>query len=804
MKRLDRKLTVAFLSAGTLAYEILLVRIFAIEHFHHFAYMAISVAMLGFGTSGTLLALAGRPANTTLERWFWWSTQATVISLVASPALVHLVALDATQLVWDSSQWFRLAAIYLLLALPFGVGALAILLGLTVEREHPGRLYGANFIGSGLGAALAVGILAYIFPQRALAVPALLAAIGALAATPRSATRQLASMSAWILAALAVFVFITPLWRIEVSPYKGLPQVAAFPDARRVRERTSPVGWLVATRADAFHFAPGLSLGFQGEFPEQTAVFVDGELVGATVDQAADSNTARLLDWLPSALPYALGAPGSVLVVAAGGGTEVHNALAHGARVVTAVELHPDLVELAGSAFARLPERSEVHWVVGDARSFVARTTEKFDLIMLPPAGGFGTSVAGVHSLNEDFLHTLDAYSNYLEHLTPQGILAITRWLTLPPRESVRVILTMAKALRGSAAGVVGSKLVVARSWGTATVLAKPSGFDEAEVTLLRSWAETRLFDLDWYPAMAAPISTFHLLEGAPLHRAAVAAAHGADSLANFVSGYPFDVSPVKDSRPYPHHFLRISSLPRLIMSDRGGWLPYAEWGPLALIATLLQSAVFAGLFMLLPAVTTGAKRLGTKWWPTVGYFTAIGVAYLAAEIAAIQQIGLLLGHPIYGVAVVLASFLVCSGIGSIWSDRLNPSSVQLAAGLLAAMLVLLGAALLSLVHLLQAASLTIRAAGAAVLLAPLAYLMGLPFPLGLRLFARADSKRIAWAWAANGFASVVAAPLAALIALEAGSRALFFLAAIAYCLAMALSRKGPAERESYASSHFT
>jgi len=792
VKRLDRKLAVAFLSAGTLAYEILLVRIFAIEHFHHFAYMAISVAMLGFGTSGTFLALAGRLESIAVERWFGWSALATVISLVASPTLVHLVPLDATQLVWDSSQWLRLAAIYLLLALPFGVGAMTILLGLTIEREHPGCLYGANFIGSGLGAALAVGMLAYFYPQRALAIPAVVAAMGAVAATRASAPRHVASVAAWILIALSVFVLITPLWHIDVSPYKGLPQVAAFPDARRVRERTSPVGWLVAIEADAFHFAPGLSLGFQGEFPDQTAVFVDGDLVGATMDQVTDSSAARLLDWLPSALPYALGTPSHVLVLAAGGGTEVNSAVAHGAQLVTAVELHPDLVDLAGSAFAGDPEQGTVRWVVADARSFVARTSEKFDLIVLPPAGGLGTSAAGVHSLDEDFLHTVDAYSSYLEHLTPQGILAITRWLTLPPRESVRVILTVTEALRGSATGVVGSQLLVARSWGTATVLARPAGFDEAEVARLQDWAATRLFDLDWYPNMSAPRSTFHLLEGAPLYRAAVAASHGADSLASFVSAYPFDVSPVGDSRPYPHHFLRLSSLPKLLTRDRGGWLPYAEWGPIALVATLLQSAVLAGLFMLLPAVATGAKRLGTNWWPTVGYFTAIGVAYLAAEIAAIQQIGLLLGHPIFGVAVVLASFLVCSGIGSIWSDRLNPSSIQLTAGLLAAMLVIEGAALLAVVHFLQATSLAIRAASAVVLLAPLASLMGLLFPLGLRRFAYADSNRIAWAWAANGFASVVAAPLAALVALEAGSRALFFLGAMAYGVAMVLSRQGP------------
>jgi len=151
----------------------------------------------------------------------------------------------------------------------------------------------------------------------------------------------------------------------------------------------------------------------------------------------------------------------------------------------------------------------------------------------------------------------------------------------------------------------------------------------------------------------------------------------------------------------------------------------------------------------------------------------------------------MLLGHPIYGVAVVLTSFLICSGIGSIWSDRLNPSSILFTAGLLAAIVVVLGATLLSVIHILAATSLAIRAVAAAALLAPLAYLMGLPFPLGLRLFAHTNSSRIAWAWATNGFASVVAAPLAALIALQTGSRALFLFGAAAYGAAMLLSWRG-------------
>jgi hypothetical protein len=182
-----------------------------------------------------------------------------------------------------------------------------------------------------------------------------------------------------------------------------------------------------------------------------------------------------------------------------------------------------------------------------------------------------------------------------------------------------------------------------------------------------------------------------------------------------------------------------------------------------------------------------------------VAYFSAIGFAYLAAEIAAIQQFGLLLGHPVYAVVTVLAAFLICSGAGSVWSDRFarpRPASV---AGILVLFLALYAAILPTLVHFLQPAPLLVRGAVAFVLLGPLAFVMGMPFPLGIRNVARSDSTGTAWAWASNGFASVTAAPLAALIALEFGAVALLVTGGVAYGIAALSARYAvPSEQGGY------
>lgn len=221
-----------------------------------------------------------------------------------------------------------------------------------------------------------------------------------------------------------------------------------------------------------------------------------------------------------------------------------------------------------------------------------------------------------------------------------------------------------------------------------------------------------------------------------------------------------------------------------MLSAGIGGWLPFAEWGYFALVATLVQAVALAGVLMIVPT----AVRTRVVWrpglMPVLVYFGAIGFAYLAAEIAAIQQLSLLLGHPVYAVAGVLAVLLVCSGVGSAWSDRVGAGRGALGAGTLGALLVACGLGLLGLVHGLQGAPWLVRGFAAAAVLAPIAFLMGMPFPMGLRALAGRDQTRIAWAWAVNGFASVVAAPLAALIALETGTRVLFGAAAVAYGVA--------------------
>ena len=322
------------------------------------------------------------------------------------------------------------------------------------------------------------------------------------------------------------------------------------------------------------------------------------------------------------------------------------------------------------------------------------------------------------------------------------------------------------------------------RSWATATVLARPGGFAEGDIERLRRWCAERLFDLDFHPGLAAPPSApFNASDSSTLYLAAAAAARSAEEARRFAYTYPYDVAPVGDARPYPHHFIRPFGVLALLRAPSGLRLPFAEWGPIAVVATLVLGGALGAALLLIP-IAAGSPRPGR-----LGYFAALGFGYLAAELATIQQLGLLLGHPVYAVAAALITFLACSGAGSAFSDRLEVGRAPWPSAAAALLLACAAAGLLPLVHVLQAAPLALRALAGGLLAAPLAFALGMPFALGLRRVAPDGGAPAAWAWAVNGFASVVAAPLSALIALEAGSPALFAAAALAYALAVLLIR---------------
>jgi hypothetical protein len=434
---------------------------------------------------------------------------------------------------------------------------------------------------------------------------------------------------------------------------------------------------------------------------------------------------------------------------------------------------------------------------IAEARGYVARDRGRFDLIEVALLDAFGASSAGLYALAESYLYTVEALDAYLDRLAPGGMLAVTRWINLPPRDVLKLFATAAVTLERRGVAEPGRQLALIRSWKTATLLVKNGAFTPAEIAALEEFCRARSFDTEFYPGIEpARANRYNVLDTSWFHDGAVALL-GPQREA-FVERYKFAIAPATDDRPHFFHFFRWRTLPELVALKEQGGLPLLEWGYPVLIATLLQALVASLLLIVLPLAIGGRgdgdggparpSRAGVAL-----YFTALGFAFMFVEIAFIQKFILFLAHPLYAVAVVLCAFLVFAGLGSRWSPRLVAAGGHWArhpltwlaaaiAGLALAYLVALPAIFGRLMALPDPARIAISIA----LIAPLAFAMGMPFPLGLaRLAGRADAL-IPWAWGVNACASVIAAILATVLAIHLGFSVVIVLAVALYAVAAA------------------
>ena len=793
-------------SAGAIGYELLLMRVLSIVQWHHFAYMIISLALLGYGASGTLIALNRHRLETRFKTAFAVSALLFSVSMVLCFMLSQRVPFNALEIVWNPRQFLHLSLLYLLFLVPFLFAASCIGLAFTYRRLAISRIYFFDLVGAGLGALLIIGALYVLMPQSALILLMVLPLIASFLMTreARARTALFAAQFVW----LALFLTGIPQTQLDlrISEYKGLSQSLEVVDSRVLHESSSPLGLISVVESPTVpvRHAPGLSFSTRHIPPEQLQVFTDADGMSVITRFGGDPQSIAYLGDVTAALPYALLDAPEVLVLGAGGGSDVLLALYHGATAVDAVELNPQVNELVADVYAEFAGHiyadERVRLFTREARGFVAQSPDSYDLIHIGLLDSFGASGAGVQSLNESYIYTVEAMREYLAHTAPGGMIAITRWLKLPPRDSLKLIATARQALVAEGIDEPAAHLAMIRSWNTTTLLVRSTAFSVDDVAAIRSFSRSRSFDTIWLPGMRSDDANRFNQLAEPYFYAGATALLG-DGADDYMERYKFHIEPATDNRPYYFHFFKWASLPEVFALRRVGGAGLIEWGYLVLVATLLQATV-AGLVLILLPLTAARRDWPRGTGARMGsYFLLLGFAFLFIEMAFIQKFILFLSHPLYSVAVILSSFLVFAGVGSAWSDS--------AAGLLKArghepVLVAVGCiAVLALVYMKVLPIAFDRFIGSSDLLkiiltnvfvAPLAFMMGMPFPLGLKRVADLAPHFIPWAWGINGFASVVSAVLATLLAIQFGFNAVIVLALVSYAgAALLISRVLPA-----------
>jgi spermidine synthase len=780
-----------------LSYEILLMRLFSIVQYHHFAYMVISLALLGYGASGTFLVFFRQQ----FLRRFPGVLIANILLFGITAVACYLggqhLLFNPDEIFWDNRQWLKLFILYIMLALPFFFAANCIALTFSQYRQRISEIYAADLLGAGLGSIFIIGLLFIVFPARALLL--LGSIIIAIASVAWLELRLKPRWQALLFLGASAFLFLpAPAWtNLAVSPYKGLSQQMRIKGSRIIEEQSSPLALLavVENQLVPLRYAPGLGLTAEAEPPEQLAIFMDGDSMNVITRFPDDISQLTYLDKLTSALPYHLSRIQDILILGAGAGSDNLQALYFNVPNITAVELNPQVVQLvrdrpefSGNIF----DRGNVRLHIREARSFVSGSSKQYDLIQLPVLESFSSSGAGLYALNENYLYTVEALQEYISHLTPAGYLSMSRWVKLPPRDTLKLFATAVEALKKLGIDDAENYLVMIRSWQGAALLVKKSPFSLEEIDLLKGFCRERLFDLVYYPGMLQwEANRFNILSQPYFYEGAVSLLDKGSG--SFIDRYKFNIEPSTDDRPYFANFFKWRTLAEILRLKGQGGMVLLESGYLILVLTLFQAIAASLVLIVLPVMVRPSVSAPEASWSRsriVFYFFAIGLGFLFLEITFIQKFILYLGHPLYAAAVVLAVFLVFAGIGSQYGR-----AKQIHAIWPAAIIIGLGIVDLIAVNLLSDAfnwlPVTMKIIIAILMLGPLAFCMGMPFPLALTGVGVDAPEMIPWAWAVNGCASVIAAVLATLLAVHFGFSAVVFTALMLYGLAGAAFPSG-------------
>jgi len=790
---------ILLISAAALAYEVLLIRLFSIIQWHHFAYMVISLALLGYGASGTFVTLMRRRLTANFSRAFLLNALLFSFTSVASFLLVQRLPFNTLELFWDKTQLGYLLIAYLLLFTPFFFAANCICISFSAFAGLIPRIYAFDLLGAGLG-ALAIVLLLYLLPpQDALRS---IGVIGSSAAALSVLEQKMRWQGTLIPVTLtALFLLLPASWfALQISPYKALSQILQIGGTKVLEQHSSPLGLLTLVESSKIplRLAEGVSLNNRVEPPQQLALFTDGDAPSPITRYNGDRESLAYLDYQTSALPYHLHKADKVLILGMGGGGSVLQAAYHQISEIHAVELDPWLPQLIQLAYAEfsgwrwLQDSTKVH--NAEARSFIANTDERFDLIQMSLLDAAGATSGGVYGLSENYLYTVEALNEYLQKLSPGGLLTITRWMKLPPRDGLRLFATALEALRLHSSANPAAQLILIRGWNTSTLVIKNGELQAAEIEALFEFCQRRAFDIAYYPGMSDDHqANLHNILPEPFFHDGALALLG-EQAGDYIDRYKFDIRPTTDDRPYFFNFFKWSTLPEIISLYRRGGFSLLELGYPVLILTLIQSSIVSLLLVLLPlrfiASEPGQQRHGYRW-RVIGYFLVIGLAYLFIEMAFIQKLTLFLAHPVFAVAVVICGFLIFSGLGSLFASRiplaLGERYLRYAVVPLSVIALAYLWLLPNLIDMLDNPGMPVKAAAALLLIAPLAFCMGLPFPLGLAAVARNAPELVPWAWGINGCASLISAILATLLAVHWGFGSVILIAVVLYLIILRL-----------------
>lgn len=808
MKR-SLEIGVLLINAFVLAMEISVTRIFSVTMFYHFAFLAIGVALFGFGASGVVLYIwkdkfSGGNLGRMIGNFSMWAGLTAIIALYVGLS----IDFNPNTGIWK--QFLKLLVIYLSTSVPFFFAGLILALLFQNLSKYIARLYLFSLVGSAIGAAITIPLLAIaggpgsIIVSAGLAYFATAAFIRGLQSSDDTCgenkedskqTKKATGIGFPIVIGIGLVIIglLNPSLKvINITHAKGY----TIDPSRILYDQWNAFSRIIVIDSDdpLEFYENGLNYwGISEEWeydtlPAQYFLQIDNTAGTPITNFTGDISELEMSKYDVTAVPHYLLENPHVLVVGPGGGKDILAALAFESRKIDAVEINPLIDDLMRNRFdefnGNLYERDPVDVTVAEGRTFIARSREKYDLLQISLIDTWAAASTGAYALSENNLYTVDAFEQYFSRLAPDGIFTMSRFAFDPPRETLRVAALAREALERQGIEDVGSCVMVIRQGVIANVMVRPDGFNSDAIAKMTEVVDKLGYETIYMPGRQPESDMeqvyFDLLTG---------------DFDEFLATYPLDVSPTTDDRPFffyllpPWKFIEALALGK---SVRAGLTGYNSIAVFTLVSLLIISVVVVVIFILLPLLLFKRADIRERSGPKMillGYFICLGLAFITIEIGLMQHFTLFLGYPIYSLVAVLTSLLLFSGFGSGWSGRIPDEKLE--TGIRNA---ILGILVVSIIYIFILPPVFkaliflpdfVRVLLTIILVFPLGWFMGQPFPLGLRIIEREGLGVIPWAWGVNGAASVLGSALSLTIAIGIGYRLTLFVGVAIYLLGL-------------------
>lgn len=800
---------IALLSASLLAYQILLTRVSALRLHFHFGFLVISNCLLGFGASGTLLVLTEPKWSANPRLWMWRLTGAYIASLVITWLFLLTFPVPDTLNFTGIGEVIQFTVFNLAAALPFFVGGGAVGLMLSAHADRVHRVYALDLLGAGAGCLLVPPLLWYFGAGGTFAALFLLGLGAWVALAPAQQRKQKAILSGVL--ALVGLVAIPTLDRLTPVPGKGwldlTNQIGAY--IARSNEHSR---WSANSRIDVLPIPAEkrfiLARGIHAQkmpLPDQKFILQDGD-AGTVISNYSEApagplGLASLRRSLYSASSYMKqGTNAEVFIIGVGGGNDVWAAKIHGAKRIRAIELNRGVLEVhreVAPHFSRgILEDPSIELVVDEGRSALMRDTSKYDIVQMTGIDTWTSLTSGAYILAENYLYTVEACQQMLDHLKRDGYLQLTRMAL--EMETLRLLVNLETALKSRGQPGLEQSVAVFTTpdWLTTTIVKKGT-FTPAEVDKLNAFTREHGIGVQYLPHrdFKGPVPQFIKM----------------DDKQAFIDSFPRDISPTYDDKPYFFNFTRWGKPLQSVKFIREP-TKVSQGNPAFILGQLGISTVLAATFIIVPLLIARRREKESNEAPQrrglgayLVYFAAVGVGFIAIEVALMQKLTLLLGKPLYSIVVTLFTLLVFTGLGSMLSDRwlkgVAPARAMWVPAGVCAYLVLTIFLGRPAVDSVMSSSTPVRMLVAVAIMAPVGLLLGMPFAYGIDRIRRVAPHHVPWAWAVNGCSTVVGSVATVVASMNLGFNAVLGVAGGLYALAFASLLATPSSESAGASS---